>query len=337
MPNRGGYISGIKSANSALSAVGTFAKRAARGMKYLRGHGGSIKISRGRISGKTYKSKSTKQKVKRLSKNVRSLQKAVAAERSSYTMRDLETNRTVCGENAIAWRDVDLCSLDTLQSACASWRMYDAATNAPVTANPVTGTYSREIRISSYSRIVIRNNYNIAVKVDAYICVPKADTDQIPSSALTSGLVDQGGVALTVPSVQLTDSDVFNKLWRIVKKRSKLLLPGREMYLTHSTGEITYNGSVVDTHNLTFQQQLKAAVCIYRVEGVVAHDSGVTSEQGLAAAGVDHYHKRVWKAKYDSGGPKLNDFFVSNDLSSFTGSELSALADVRQSATFAIS
>jgi len=335
------YVSHIKDANAALSAVSTLAKTVSRGGNYLRSRGGRGHVTIGpkgiSYGGKMRKSRTTKAKVKRLGKSVRKLQKAVAAERSNYTMRDIVVGRVVTGFGANAWLDVVGSSLSTAEQAMSAWPMYDAATGSVVTAPPTVGTYGREVQMEQYSRMTLRNNYNTPVKVDLYVVVPRADTSIAPNSALQAGLTDQGNVSINSINTQITDSDVFNALWKIKKKRSKILAPGSELHASYSTGLFTYDGSVADSHALVYQRRLKGYAYVIRVEGPPGHDSGISTEFASGHGGCDYQLKRVWKAKYDSGGPKLNYFFENDDqASSMTNGVMTANREGPYAQTWAL-
>lgn len=202
-----------------------------------------------------------------------------------------------------------------IESALAQCRFFDpAAPGTLITANLASPTYKQNIQVSAVSRMLIKNNYQVPCVVTYAVALPKVDTSIDPTSALQNGLTDTGNPDNTSTLLSYHDSDQFNDLWKC-KLRSRVLRPGQQIIVKHFQKSFTYDPSFTDSHNMSFQKQTKSAVYIYRLQGVLGHDTSTSSEQGMAPAGIDVYVSTNYTITYDSGGAAVRTIVLAENAS----------------------
>lgn len=225
-----------------------------------------------------------------------------------------------------------------LETVLAQLRFFDIANPATlVNASGAAGTYSRDYLFKTiYSRLEFMNNYQIPCKVTIYVCCPKEDTSITPTTAFTDGLVDQGNPSNVSPMVHLTDSIQFNKLWRICKRKSRVLMPGRRLSCTMSVRNVMYDPALVDSHGLVYQTKYRNYQFVVRVEGVIAHDSSVATEQGFAAAGGDFWVHTKYVVAYEAG-TDLKYIHINDGADTFTNGALVSEAPIADNIGYSLS
>nr|QXP07651.1 MAG: putative capsid protein [Arizlama virus] len=202
-----------------------------------------------------------------------------------------------------------------IESAISNCRYFDPSNPGTlITASLATPTYKQNILVSASSSMVIQNNYQVPVVVTFGLAFPRRDTSIDPTSAMQNGLVDVGNPDNTSTLVSYKDSPQFRDLWK-VKLRSKVLKPGQKVVYKHFQKAFTYDPALADSHNMSFQKVTKSAVWIYRVQGILGHDSSVSSEQGMLPAGIDAYFNTNYIVTYDSGGASIRTIVLSENAS----------------------
>lgn len=194
---------------------------------------------------------------------------------------------------------------------------------APTAENLAAGTYSTKVRIkSAYLRMQARNNYKVPCVYEAYIFGPIQDTSTSPVTAWTNGLSDNPGNAIvalssTSPLVFLSDSGNVKKLYKVLVKKRMVLQPGQELEISYTLKNGTYDNSLGDLDTATYQARLLSMSACANVKGVLGHDTTITTEFGLVAAGVDIRVDRRIIIEYPCALP-LRYVEVSNSLDTFT-------------------
>lgn len=287
---------------------------------------------------RTYLGKKGYKKVggKTLKKKVQALTKMVNADNATHTHRYSATGKVLANYSQTGITSVDANTSALIETAVASLRYYDPSNPTVLTsAVGASGTYSRKFGIHNmHSKIVIRNNYRIPVKIKVMLVTPKVDTSITPETAFTTGLTKQLSPSATSTLVHFSDSDMFRELWSVVKSKSFELKNNKECSLSHSTSAFEYDPSLYDSHSLLYQKTAKACRWLIRIEGVLAHDSVVTTEQGLANCGVDFAVESKWVIKYDAG-TNLNDVSLSDGYDTFT-TQANVGVDYSPNATFTL-
>lgn len=275
-------------------------------------------------------------KAKTLKKQVRELKRTVNNEQGTHITRTRDTGRVLSLVNQSVKTGVDANKASVLETAISVLKYYNPADPANLTtAAGATGTYVRKFRFETiYSSMSIVNNYQVPCKATIYLVEPKGDTSVTPTTAFTDGLTDVGGISSTSPLVYLTDSPVFNELWRIVKSTSKRIEPGRGLTLTHSVKNLLYDPAYHDSHTSTYKKSEAAYSFIIMVEGLLAHDTAA-NEQGISFAGVDYVLDSKWVVKYDAG-VDLIQYTITDNSDTFTNAAVMSAKPVADNQSYSV-
>jgi len=236
------------------------------------------------------------------------------ADVGTHTERFRSTHRFLVGAvNESAFSGVDMCNISKLETVLSHLQYYDpAAPSTLVTASALTGTYKKRFLVQSIShKVIIRNNYQVPIRLKLYIAVPKKDHSQDIASAFTTGIADIGSLTATSPLVYPTDSNQLTNLYKFVKSVSIVLAPGKERVMYHKTSPFEYDPSFVDTHSDTYQARYGASTFAIRVEGVLGHDTSA-DQQTTMLGGVDVELNSTYKIKYPAGA-KIEYIYLSNN------------------------
>jgi len=255
---------------------------------------------------------------KSLTKKVKELKIISDSNMGTQITRVRATGTTQSAAGAMALVSLSLNDTAKLESAIATLQYYDPSTPATLLeAAGATGTFQKEFYFKrSYSRLTLRNNYQVPVNLKVYICTPKDDTNLTCQVAFTQGLADMGNPTNTSPLVHLTDSIQFNDLYTIVKSKSELLEPGEGMVCNHAGKPFQYDPSFVDSHALSFQKKYMSVQYVIRVEGVIGHDSVDTGDHNILGAGVDWIADRTYEIRY-AAGADLHNITIADGADTF--------------------
>lgn len=274
-----------------------------------------------------------------LNKRLNKLSKEVKRNRSHHTYRLRVTDACLSSANQQGFLSNGLLQDTYFDNAVAALRFFDPSNPATlVTADLGTSTYQQDINfIKSSVTYTVRNNYQVPCYIRVFLCIPKVDTSLSPGTCFTSGLADQGNPSTTNPRLYLTDSDLFDDIWKIHSSKKMLLMPGRQISLSYSAPRsFEYDPSLIDSHPSSYMRQYFACSSFVQVSGVVGHDTSL-DEQGTLAAGVDIMADITFKIEYNSGGAVLNDFTVSNASNSFTNGPVVSAAPVADNQNYSVS
>lgn len=257
-----------------------------------------------------------------LRKEITAIKRTLRSDQARHTYRRRDTSAIklssvgTCVRTAFAYTRIT-----ELETAMTNLRYYDpSAPTTLATASGASGTYTRQIHFESiYSRLRVRNNYQIPCKVTVYSCVPKTDTSTDPTSFFSAGITDQtvSGLTAASPLINLFDIDMVKDNWSCAKATSMELLPGREMVCSWAGKAFDYDPSNADTHSLSYQKKYRAHTWVVQVHGIIGHDN-TALEYATLLAGVDLLCDRKFVITYDAG-VNLNDFSADDNSSlSFT-------------------
>lgn len=276
-----------------------------------------------------------KNSVKCLGKQVRKLSKQMADNTANHTHRQRVTGRANIGENLVKYLQIDTGGkLSDIELAAAKLRYYDATTNALITVDASSGSYNRDLHLSIYYKLLVKNNYQTPVEVRIYDCVPKDSTGLGPVSLLQSGLDDQGtGLLDSSPLLFPTDSKNLTDVWTI-KSSIKTLMPGQHMVASHFHKKFDYDISTNDAHTLIYQKSQGGHIFFVRITGTLGHDSA-QNEQGMMPAGIDYQMDIVYKFSYNAG-KDLDDFSINDGSSTFTNNGVYSSRPVSDNISFSI-
>lgn len=264
---------------------------------------------------KTRKSRKTFRRTKpSLRKEVKQIKRQLNADSARHVYKQMVANQLVCTLNAVNYTYSDVITCSNLETFASQLRYYDPAVPGTlVTAPGGTGTFQRELYFKSVSCSVdVRNNYQVPVKVKVYLCKPKGDTNIAPTTYYTNSITDQliGGGGLTTPGVYPTDLVAFTSQWSIKCLKDVTLDAGAYFTVSHKVGPFRYDPSLVDSHALEYQPKYKSFAIMFRVEGVVGHDTAAAQYTTLPA-GIDYSLTNRAEIIYDAG-VILDDIYVSN-------------------------
>lgn len=230
---------------------------------------------------------------------------------STYIYRERQASSLTSTQKTVARADFNAWSLATIEGVVNELPYFNPSVEETrITVDFNAGTYAKKVWFSSVtSSVNAKNNYNVPVTVHISLCIPKIDTDDDPLLSFTNGISDVSKPGFnynaTTPMLRLTDSPNFNNYWKVIKTKSKVLLPGHSCYLSYTTAGFWYSPQIADTNNRTFQTALKAHSYHVSIQGAAAHVTGVPTEIGYQIGGVDMIDKRSACVKYDGGGPEM--------------------------------
>lgn len=255
-----------------------------------------------------------------------------------HTHRRRRASRLLSAVNEQAVDNYALNSVTILEEVIAQLRYYNpSAPSALVTADGATGTYQKEFLFTqSYAELTCANNYQIPTKVRIYWCAPKEDTSINPATAWSSGLTDvSAALATTDPLVYPTDAPLFNDLWKIERVDKGLIKPGDVMISRYSCkGKFSYDPSVVDSHNLSYQRKYKGVVVLLVVEGVVGHDP-TANQVGILQSGIDTIFNTVHRVKY-SAGADIKFVYTDDTSDSFTNTPVVSSMPIADNISYSV-
>lgn len=256
--------------------------------------------------------------VAKLAKQVKNLQIMSKADQGELIYRERDASLLKCNVNEQNASDILGWSTSTLESVLANCKFFNPAVPGTLTtADLSTGTYQRDIHFASaFSRLRVRNNYQVPVRVDIYCCLVKDDTNITPRNAWNNGLADMSSLTYTSPMTFPTDSHQFTDIYKIHMTSKKLLAPGQEHSVKYTAPKFIYDPSLVDSHGLTYLKQFKCHGYIVKVEGVLGHDTSA-GEAGNLQAGVDIEIYRSFKVHY-SAGAQIRILATSDGFDAFT-------------------
>lgn len=259
-----------------------------------------------------------KSKTKKLQKQVTDIKRVLNSTTSQHTWKKDFYSRFLTSANTAEYLELTGWNHATIANAVGNLRFFDPTTPGTlIVADADAGLFNRDILIPSiYVHCEARNNYAVPAKLTIYLLKSKVSTNTDPDTYRTNGLADQGNP--TESSIQLypTDSNEFNEQWSIVTSKTRTLQGGQTMSLSYSVKNVNYNPAQEDTNNLTYE---KGTLIWYaRLQGVMGHDTTISTQTGILGAGVDIMSRTIIKIKYDSGGGSLDDITVVDGQDTFT-------------------
>ncbi len=242
-------------------------------------------------------------KVKKLSTQMRNVQRIAKADIGTLTYRNRESRDLQISQGFNNVTSLSLIPITIIQSAISSLPYFDPSSpGVNIFADGNTGTYQRNFRMKPSSRVTCRNNYRVPVNVRLYLCLPKENTSVNAATAYTIGITD----IIQSPSINInnlvypTDSVTLGLLYRIIWSKQMVLQPGQQYTKSHGYPSFNYDPSFDDTEGSTFYPNYCGAQMLVRGEGVVGHDS-VADEMGTMQCAIDMQFDRVLKVTYGAG------------------------------------
>lgn len=275
---------------------------------------------------KTYNNKRTiraynkpKSKIAKLTKNVRSLQKEMKSQRSELIYHYRITDTVLSAINQCNYGDYMTNSTTIYEAVLGQLRFFNPSTPGTLTTGDgSSGTYQREYHFKTvYACLTAYNNYQVPAKVTIYVVFAKIDNTILPSVAVSNGLVDVGNPTFQSPMIHPTDSEQFNDLYKIVKRTTKMVMPGQSLTLSHSVGDVYYSPATVDSQTASYQTNYKAWGFLVRAEGTYGHDTVTASQVAQLSSGIDINLHKKFVVQYDAG-TDLKFIYLNDASPAFT-------------------
>lgn len=274
------------------------------------------------LAKRQYPKKSTFRRKKGVSKAVAELQRKVANNEGHLIYKNRQSDRNVSTAiNQCNYINVSAFDRTLIETVIANLRYFNPALPGTFTTVDFTsGTQYKSVQIKAYSKISLRNNYQVPVKICLYLVKPRKDTSIASKTAVENGLDDIGLTNGELnPLVYPSDSPHFNDLWQIVSRKQLVLQPGQQCKMNNSAVPwFSYDPSYSDSHSLTYQSKWFAHQYLIRVEGVIGHDSAVATEYGVLQAGVDSVQDTIVQVRYPAGADIKYMITADDSAAAFT-------------------
>jgi len=261
--------------------------------------------------------------VKSIKKKLRSLEHSENASLGQLTYRNLRAYRVVAAtasEQKVA-DSLAVNNITAYESVLGELLYYNPSAPATlVNAAGTSGTYQKDFLFKTvFGKLTLKNNYQTDCKVLVYLCTPRADTSQSPSSAWTDGIANDAGNVSAITDVGNlpSDFDTFRDFWKAKRVTSQVLAPGQSVQVSNAVNDVNYDPSFSDSHALLYQTKIKAFQWLVIVRGNVGHDTVDSSEVGLLQCGVDILQEETYVVNYDAG-INLSYVHVNSTLDTFT-------------------
>lgn len=236
---------------------------------------------------------------------IRDLKKSEEASLGKMTYRKIQAWNHTVGNNVQSTSSYAVNRPTEYESVLANLKYYDPAVPGTlVTAAAATGTFQKDFLVKNiFSKLSFRNNYQTDVEITAYLCLPKSDSSIGPSTAWGDGISTDAGNVTSKNEIGCfpTDFDVFRDLWTAKRALHKVLSPGQSTECSHSVQDVQYDPALYDEHAADYQRRFKTFTWLVVIKGTLAHDTTLTAEQGIIAAGVDVLQSETWSVQYDAG------------------------------------
>lgn len=265
-----------------------------------------------------YKLNKKDKPIAKLTKQVKNLQIMSKSDQGELIYRSRQESRCLASVNTQGVIELDGWQASTLEGVLANCKFFNPSVPGTLTtADLSSGTYQREIHFNkAYTRMRLRNNYQVPARVSVYCCVVKDDTNITARTAWGNGLTDISSLTYNSPMTYPTDSSQFLDMWKIQSHTKKLLSPGAECIISYNAPKFMYDPSLYDSHNLNYLKAYKCHIYMVVVEGVLGHDTSA-DERGNIQAGVDVELQRNFIVNY-AAGAQIRLLVTSDSFDSFT-------------------
>lgn len=228
-------------------------------------------------------------------------------------------------------------TLGAIENAMANLRYFDPNTNTLLTRDASASGFFRDINVSIYRKVTVKNSMQVPVSVEVYSCVPKDATGNDALYYLSSGLSDQGNPGLSSALVKVSDSIDLKNVYTVRTKIKKILQPGQVAVCSSFSKAFDYSISTADAHSLAYQKKQGGHVWLMRVIGTLGHDNVVVGQVGLIPSGIDVLFDVEYRLKYDAG-KDLHDISVNDasQTSAFTNIPVTGCKPISDNQTYSL-
>lgn len=254
-----------------------------------------------------------------LSKRVGRLSKMMDSMDGELIYRDINYQTGVCAQNIRAYIGGSFQTVGSMREGLAQLRYYDIDTPGTLKVVDLDDSafqIDAHIVRSSIS-LTVRTNYLVPIIYTVWWCPVKTDTSYNPITLMQTLDDDFMNTSYVDADIFPSDFDGMKEFFGFQKLASGILMGGQEKTWTHHMkGTVTYNTSVVDAHNDSYQKKFGSGHILMRYGGVLAHDSVTPTAVGLAPVSIDAIVKKFMTIKYNAGAD-IKYIYVNSDESAF--------------------
>lgn len=235
-------------------------------------------------------------------KDIKDMKKQMNLDTGTHIVRKRSTAQLLSAINAANHGEIALNSDSLIETTLTSLKYYNPSVPGTLTtASGATGSFTKQFNfVKCHAVCILRNNYQVPVELRAFIVQPKSDNSKTPDTCYTDGLADIGSPSATSPQIYFTDSPVFTKLYSVKKSVIKVLEPGQQVTLNWSARPFMYDPAYQDAHASSYKPLHEAAFLLYRITGVVGHNT-TGAVVGTLQAGIDVQTNVTHVVKYQAG------------------------------------
>lgn len=193
-------------------------------------------------------------------------------------------------------------------------QIYEPAGAAVVTNNLNTGTYQQEFLFRKIiCRLRMRNNYVTDVRVRAWLCQYKKDSNNDPITVWNTSQTDVSNAPITTRYSFPSDGDTMRDNFTLKKVLDRTLKAGDTAVISYNINDMCYDPSDFQAAGSTYMRKFKSAAWIVQIEGNLVHDvvAGVPTSTGTNIAGLDVERYVYMKCDYDGG---FNRTYIENNI-----------------------
>ena len=255
--------------------------------------------------------------LRKLARKVKTLEKETEQALGVMTYRHLTSSKLTCATGAQSTSEILPVSLANLEIVLGQCKFFDPANPGTlVVASEAAGTYQRNARFDSvHTTATFRNSYQVGVTVKVYLNLAKDDTSTDPRAAWSAGINDSTNkFTINALGTYPTDSNLAKDLWSWKVLKTKHLMPGQAMTVSHTTKAFEYDSATADTHAMKYQREWGGSpVLTYVITGDLGHDSGGVANQEITMpCAIDVMQTTTYKVTY-AAGININYVYVDNE------------------------
>lgn len=263
-------------------------------------------------------------KVTALSRKVGRLTKLIDALDGQLTFREANYSLASANINVAAYSGLSHNTIGDFAVVAGLLKYYDIKIPGTLlTVNMEASSFNIAMNIvMSKSTLKFRSNYSVPCEYTCWIAKLKGDTAFNPVQLMTDQVGDMANVAFDNPYLWPNDFNSVRNLWSLKKIGSGLLHPGEQKIFSYRSPKvIDYEVSAADKHNSTYQRKYDSRYLFVKFQGILAHDSVVTTEQGLGLTCIDVVTMNEYTVKYNAGAD-LEYLHIIEDGSTFTNQDM---------------
>lgn len=225
---------------------------------------------------------------------------------STFTEKKYEGTNLVCAVGQQSWLSLPVGTGTDFRSIMTGLRYWNVTTNTYDTVNIGASNGATNLDIHyQCSKLEIKNNYQVPVRVNVYIAHTKVDTNLGSLDYLLADIPSYSNMTTKEQlGVYLTDSQLVRTNYNVKKMVTTILAPGESVKTNHTEK----NCRNIDMEWLnatggfyTYAKKLHSYEWIINIEGCPSHSSTIFSQVSNASAAVDIIYEDQMKCKYQGG------------------------------------